>query len=790
MKPFRDLPIQRKMLLMTLLICGAVLFVAVAALFTFQVLNFRSNFRRDTATLAAIIANNSTAAMAFKDAKAGAEVMGSLEAKPNMVAACLVAPDGALFASFGQAQDARAMKEFPPAGESIFTDGHLLYTQAVELDNKKLGMLYLRVDYYQTFLKLLGLYGLVILGVMIVSAGLALFLSGRLQRTITDPILTLARTAQKVGEQKDYSLRVDTKSRGDELGRLTESFNEMLGRIQAQDQALKESQERFEVAIAGVNDGIWDWNLKTNEVFFSPQWKRIIGYADEEIENKFSSFESLLHPDDLAPTLAVLKDYLELRGNTYSVEFRMREKDGGYRWILARGAALRDANRIPYRMAGSHTDINGRKQAEFEVHAAREKFEALVNSIDGIVWECAADTIDFRFVSRQCERILGFTPEQWLASPTFWQDHLHPDDAARAIQTCKECIARREPYSYEYRMIAAGGRVVAIRESGDVLEHDGQAELVRGIFQDITKQKQAEAELARLNSELMTVSRQAGMAEVATGVLHNVGNVLNSVSVSATLVGDRLRQSKVTNLCRATTMLREQNGHLVDFLTTDPKGKLLPDYLGAVADQLAHEQTELIAEMNSVGENIEHIKSIVAMQQNYAKVCGVLETLTLTDLVEDALRMNSAAFERHRVAVVRYYDPATPQVCVDRHKVLQVLINLMRNAKHAMDAQHAEEKRLELHVRLKSPDTVVIAVRDNGIGIAPENLTRIFGHGFTTKTDGHGFGLHSGANAAKEMGGSLSAQSEGSGHGAVFTLELPVGTKAVGADGNGKTAAN
>ena len=150
------------------------------------------------------------------------------------------------------------------------------------------------------------------------------------------------------------------------------------------------------------------------------------------------------------------------------------------------------------------------------------------------------------------------------------------------------------PTGYEYRMMAADGRMVWIRESGTVLVEKGQPVAMRGIFQDITQQKLDAQQLDKLNRQLMDTSRQAGMAEVATGVLHNVGNVLNSVSVSATLVADRLRRSKVDNLRRATTLLREQNGHLAEFLTTDPKGKLLPEYLGTVADQLAGEQTKLI----------------------------------------------------------------------------------------------------------------------------------------------------------------------------------------------------
>jgi len=253
-----------------------------------------------------------------------------------------------------------------------------------------------------------------------------------------------------------------------------------------------------------------------------------------------------------------------------------------------------------------------------------------------------------------------------------------------------------------------------------------------------------------------------------------VGNVLNSVSVSANVVVDRLRNSNVGDLRRATNMMLEQNGHLAEFLTTHPKGKLLPEFLGTVAEDLHEEQKELIAEMNSVDEHIQHIKEIVAMQQNYAKLSGVFETLSPIALVEDTLRLNVAAFERHKIELVREFDETTPNVSVDRHKVLQILINLLRNAKHAMDDVSESKRLLVIRVRPASDDRVQIVVSDNGIGIPKENLVRIFNHGFTTKKDGHGFGLHSGANAAKEMGGSLTARSAGPGLGAEFTLELPV----------------
>jgi len=641
---FQKFPIQQKMLVMTLLICGAVLMVAIVALFVFQVLNFRSNFQRDTRTLAVIIANNSTAPMNFRDEEAAAEVVGSLQAKPNVVSASLALPDGTLFAHFGKREDATSLAKFPPAGENRFTGEYLLLTQPVVLKAERVGTLYLRTDYRHTFMALLGFYGQVIVGILIVSIGLAVFLSGRLGRTITQPVLELARTAQIVGEKKDYSVRAAVRNPGDELGRLTESFNEMLGCIQHQDAELSLSQQ---------------------------------------------------------------------------------------------------------------------------------KMEALIHSIDGIVWERSPDTFQFTFVSRQSETILGYGPEEWLGRSNFWEEKLLPQDAAKAIQTVHDMASRCQPYSFEYRMIAADGRNVWIRESGTVLVEKGKPVTMRGILLDITRQKSDAEQLDKLNRQLIDTSRNAGMAEVATGVLHNVGNVLNSVSVSANLLGERLRASNVHDLHRATTMMLEKNGHLAEFLTADPKGKLIPEFLGSVAEELVAEQSELIAEVNSVGQHIEHIKEIVAMQQSYAKVSGVYEWLSVAALVEDALRMNSAAFDRHQIELVREFAADLPPVCVDRHKVLQILINLLRNAKHAMDGLGGQEKRMVIRIELASPERVKIVVRDNGIGISPDHLSKIFNHGFTTKKDGHGFGLHSGANAAKEMGGSLTARSEGTGLGAEFTLELP-----------------
>ncbi|MBI4028149.1 MAG: PAS domain S-box protein [Verrucomicrobia bacterium] len=284
--------------------------------------------------------------------------------------------------------------------------------------------------------------------------------------------------------------------------------------------------------------------------------------------------------------------------------------------------------------------------------------------------------------------------------------------------------------------------------------------------------KWAETKLESVHKELLDVSRGAGMADVATNVLHNVGNVLNSINVSSTLVSEKLRKSKVANLGKAAVLLCEHANDLPVFLTQDPKGTQLPGYLTSLAQHLAEEQAEVLKEIESLTRNIEHIKEIVAMQQSYSRVSGVIESLPVTDLVEDALRMNTAALARHDVQVIREYIEK-PVIAVEKHKVLQILVNLIRNAKYALDDGKRPDKRLNLRVEKNGAGLIRISVSDNGVGIAPENLTRIFEHRFTTRKEGHGFGLHSGALAAKEMGGTLIAQSDGPGKGAAFILDLP-----------------
>ncbi|WP_394841848.1 ATP-binding protein [Pendulispora brunnea] len=280
------------------------------------------------------------------------------------------------------------------------------------------------------------------------------------------------------------------------------------------------------------------------------------------------------------------------------------------------------------------------------------------------------------------------------------------------------------------------------------------------------------SELREAQRRLIDAAHKAGMAEVATSVLHNVGNVLTSVTVAAATVSDQVKTSRLAALRKLSDLLQSHSGDLATFFTHDERGKLVPAYIEKLAAQFGVEQSSIQSGLATLDKNIDHIRHIIAMQQNYARGTKLAEAVSLVELIDDAVRINSAGLERHEVRLVREFTEVH-KVTVERHKVLQILVNLVSNAKYALSESTAFPKLVT--IRLDQPDSekVRIVVADNGVGISEDNMGRIFQYGFTTRISGHGFGLHSSAIAAQEMGGSLSVQSDGPGKGATFTLELP-----------------
>jgi len=293
-----------------------------------------------------------------------------------------------------------------------------------------------------------------------------------------------------------------------------------------------------------------------------------------------------------------------------------------------------------------------------------------------------------------------------------------------------------------------------------------------GISRDITAQKEAELALEAANSKLVDASRRAGMAEVAIDILHNIGNVLNSINISTL---NSMRMAGISNHRKVLKIadLLEANAEEVFFLTEDERGRQIVPYLRMLSGHMDKKQEALVQELGGLEKHLKHIKAVLMTQQDYAKNTTVFESLLVSDIIADAVHIKRGAFPRHTFKLERNVVDE-PQIVTDKHRLLQIVVNLVQNAKSACDAYPQNQKTIRLGSKRILGDQIQMWVEDNGVGIEPENLPKIFRHGFTTRSDGHGFGLHSCANLAAELSGTISVESAGHGQGSKFILTLPI----------------
>ena len=539
--------------------------------------------------------------------------------------------------------------------------------------------------------------------------------------------------------------------------------------LAAANQELQHSNAKLSRAVEQSPVSIVITDLNGNIEYVNPKFVEETGYTPAEAigQNPRVLKSGKIPPETYRQLWAALTSGKEWRG-----ELLNRKKNGELYWEWASISPISDESGKITNFLAVKEDITERKGMEAELNQERNLLRAMMDNTDDRIYfkdlqsrflRCSASQMQ-SFHAKGVSNVIGKTDHDFFA-----KEHANDalQDEQKILRTGEPLVGKVEKETWP------DGRVTWVLTSKMPL-HNEAGEIVGtfGISKDITAIKEAEAKVDAMHRELMDASRQAGMAEVATSVLHNVGNVLNSVNVSSSLIAEKVRQSKVSSLAKVVALLQSHEADLPGFFANNPQGKQLPAYLASLATRLTQEQVNVLNEIAALSANIQHIKEVVSMQQSHAKTGGLTETVPVIDMVEDALRLNLGSLDRHSVKLVREFSPVPP-VAVEKHKVLQILVNLIRNAKFACDDSGRDDKQITLRVA-NSDGWVKISVEDNGVGIAPENLTRIFGHGFTTRKEGHGFGLHSGALAAKELGGALKAVSEGPGQGAIFTLELPL----------------
>ncbi|HUG09776.1 MAG TPA: PAS domain S-box protein, partial [Opitutaceae bacterium] len=810
MRFLRNLSIGRKLIAITVATSGVALLIACAAFAIHEHNNFRKSMARDLATITDIFEENVASGLAFGDASSMEQTLNTLRNDHRILAAAVYDKAGELLASY-QREDQEGKFEYP-AGLSLgqrFSDTRLDTFKEIDLAGEIIGVVYIGAELRE--LRERAWRYLMIVGILLVGCSLvALALASRLHRFISDPIRSLAATADSIAVGQDFSRRA-VKQGDDEVGHLVDGFNKMLSQIQVRDNQLQaarddlerrvedrtaalvhEVRERTEAETAlarshsvlnatleSTIDGIMVIGSDGRVKHFNQRFAKIWGVEPDFLMSGNNHTVLGFVARQLKDPSAFLRHTIRIHRDPTAEQSTVLEfKDGR---IIELYSRPQQSDGISTGRVWSVRDITERKRIEAEIAYERDLLQVLMNTVPDLLY---FKDLESRFVRvsrsklEETLRILreahcnGSVPDGAREFPPHLKDidTLFPwiigktdldvfveGEASQMFREESEIIRTGEPMKGKIESITlpSGEPCWYLVSKMPWRNGDGRIIGTYGISKNITPIKVAEEELKKVHEQLLKASRQAGMAEVATGVLHNVGNVLNSVNVSAGILRETLRASEVSTLSRVAALMRDHDGDIDEFLTKNPKGRMLPKVVMQLADQLGKEHATLNAEQEHLSRNVEHIKSIVAMQQNFATVSGVLEKVRLVDLLRDVVQMHSASIARMGIEIIRDYADLPPMI-LDKHKVVQILVNLVTNAKHAIDDAQRTGGQIKVSLRLVGDNRVRISISDNGVGIPADNLTRIFSHGFTTRHDGHGFGLHSGALAAREMGGSLS----------------------------------
>ncbi len=531
----------------------------------------------------------------------------------------------------------------------------------------------------------------------------------------------------------------------DELLAVFASLGSQIGQFierKKAEEELREARERFETAVRGSGDGLWDWDLRTNTVYFSPRWKEQLGYADDEIADDYLEWESRVHPDDLERARRAVRDYLDdPAAPAYVLEHRLRHKNGSYRWILARGVALRDAAGRPYRMSGSHTDITPRKEIERRLQDEEALYHSLVETLPLNIFRKDRDG-RFTFGNSRFLTTLGQTLEEVRGKTDF---DFYPHELADKYRADDLRVMQTEELfeATEEHVRPDGEKIYVQVLKTPVYDAKGRVVGTQAIFWDVTDKKRAEEALLRAREAAEAASR--AKSTFLANMSHEIRTPMGAV------IG-------MTELVLETSLTAEQRDYL------EIVRKSADALLGVINDILDFSKIE-------------------ADKMDLDRV-----QFDLRELVGDAL--NTLALRAHQKGLElagRVADDVPEAVVGDPNRLRQVLVNLLGNA-----IKFTEKGEVVVEVSLvpcplpaaaeKGKGTVMLhfAVRDTGIGIPDDKQRMIFDpfsqvdSGTTRRYDGTGLGLAISSRLVQMMGGRMTVESE-PGRGSTFRFTVVLG---------------
>lgn len=539
-------------------------------------------------------------------------------------------------------------------------------------------------------------------------------------------------------------------------------------------ETLKHNEERFDLAMRGSNDGLWDWNLITNEVYFSPRWKKMLGYTETELSNVLESWSNNVHPDDLPKAMQYVEDYLSSKKSEYQAEFRMRHKSGKYVDILSRGTVVRNEDGTPIRFVGTHVDMTKLKRAEKKALDSEQKFRTIFDSsADAIM---LLDDTGFFDCNQATLKIFGYSDRNDFLSK-------HPVDLSPATQAdgkdslekANEMIAKaieQGEVFFEWTHRRTNGEDFPAEVSLTSMQLDGKT-VLEAVVRDITERKQAELllqnqykELQQANQELKDAQDQllqsekmASIGQLAAGVAHEINNPVGYVSSNINAL-----EGYINELLQLLEQYEQQEPLLPE---SDSKQALLEFKQKLDIGFLKEDLDDLIKESL---EGVSRVKKIVQDLKDFSHVDeATWETADLHQGLNSTLNIVHNEL-KYKAEIIKEYGDI-PRVNCLPSQLNQIFMNLLVNAGHAIP----DSGKIFIRSGCQDDDHVWIEIEDTGSGIDPEHLKKIFEPFFTTKEvgKGTGLGLSLAYGIIKKHHGDIQVRSE-VGKGTCFRITLPV----------------
>jgi PAS domain S-box-containing protein len=506
MRNLRDRPIRQKITWVIMMIAGVVLLLAFAALFCFQAYTLKQHSAHELAVVGEITAHNCSAAVMFKDEDAAAQILGGLRTMPQIVSARLELANQQRLAFFGDARDETEIKAAQLKSGFRIAGDRILLAQPVILSGTREGTLYLLADLHATTSQLLKLYGGIFALVLVASLLVAFILSSQFLHIVTTPILRLAGTAQTIADHKDYSVRA-TKVCGDEVGVLTDAFNQMLAQIESQDSALRKAEEKYRLIFENAIVGMYQTSPDGKYINVNPAMARICGYesASELVQSVREIRDVYVDPSRRAEFARAI----EARGFVERFECEVYRKDGSRIWLSENAHAVRDARGVVIYYEGTVQDITKRKQTEEALRESENKLAQAQRIAHLGYWERDLET-DRIMWSDETYGVFGLSPEESVNNFARFQELIYPEDRKMVVQAIGEALRGGPRYDMEYRVVRPNGEVRFVHSQGDaILDESGQPRRMFGTLQDITERKQAEQALREAEQKYRLIFENA-----------------------------------------------------------------------------------------------------------------------------------------------------------------------------------------------------------------------------------------------------------------------------------------